>query len=198
MLTTGYAISCIRYATSSEPTSVLATTHVVFEPRSAPADFVKNVDRRMEATLALPKDVTATLRCDLGAPHKFGVIPDAFPLKLGVRAEGELGSVELFNFVLPTLYHSITVKIKGGRKRVEKVYKPKGGVKGEEWWLTYRFQLEALVDRIRNRRPDAWVEKEDSVATMHWIERVYEKVCIPVGLLMIVSGLTLNGAEWTG
>ncbi|KAH9479443.1 D-xylose 1-dehydrogenase (NADP(+)) 2 [Psilocybe cubensis] len=170
-----YAVNCIRYTASSEPTSVIATTHIPFQPSTPSADYVKNVDRRMEATLALPNDATATLRCDLSAPHKLGFIPDAFPLKLGARVEGELGSVEMFNFVMPTLYHSITVKIKGGRKRVEKVYKPKEGDKGRDWWLTYRFQLEAMVDRVRGRKPDGWVDKEDSIATMHWIEQIYEK-----------------------
>ncbi|KAF8967633.1 hypothetical protein BDZ97DRAFT_1802513 [Flammula alnicola] len=168
-----YAMNCVRYMSSSEPTSVVATSHVAFVPKSAPASYVKNVDRRMEATLGLPKDVTATIVCDLGVPPTFGFIPK-MP-KIGFTMDCELGSLEMYNHVIPTLYHSITVKIKGGHTRVEKVYKGKEG-KGEEWWLTYRYQLEALVDRIRGREPETWLTKEDSVANMEWIEKVYEKV----------------------
>jgi len=159
--------------TSLNPTSVVAATPVVYEPPSAPALHVKNVDRRMEATLGFPKDITATIVCDLSVPHTFGFIPTIPKIMLVV--EGELGSLEMFNFGIPTFYHSITVKIKGGHTRVEKVYKDKER-KGEEWWSTYRFQLEALVDRIRGREPEVWLEKQDSVDNMEWIEKVYEKV----------------------
>ncbi|KIM44746.1 hypothetical protein M413DRAFT_442702 [Hebeloma cylindrosporum] len=167
-----YAMNCIRYMTSLNPTSVVAATPVAYEPASVPASYVKNVDRRMEATLGFPNDITATIACDLGVPHNFGLIPK-IP-KITLLVEGELGSLEMFNFVMPTLYHSITVKIKGGHTRVEKIYKGTEG-KGEAWWSTYRFQLEALVDRIREREPEMWLEKQDSVDNMEWIEKVYEK-----------------------
>lgn len=127
----------------------------------------------MEATLALPGDATASLRCDMGCPNKYGFIPDPFPPKFVVRAEGELGSVELVNFVLPSIYHSITVKSNGRGERLEKAYK---GHKGSEWWLSYRYQMEALVDRIRKRQAETWVSAEDSVGTMKWIEEIYGKV----------------------
>ena len=175
MLRPGYAVNCIRYMSSLNPTSVLAATPVAYEPASVPASYVKNVDRRMEATLGLPEDITATIACDLSAPHTFGFIPKIPQITLLVQ--GELGSLEMFNFVLPTLYHSITVKIKGGHTRVEKIYKGTEG-KGEDWWTTWRFQLEALVDRIRGREPEVWLEKQDSVDTMEWVGKVYEKVCI--------------------
>jgi hypothetical protein len=88
--------------------------------------------------------------------------------------EGDKGSVEMSNFIMPTLLHTITVKLKDGKTSTEKVYKAKDGG-GEEWWTTYRYQLEALVDKIRGREPKTWLTKEDSVATMEWIERIYEK-----------------------
>jgi hypothetical protein len=169
----GYAVNFVRYITSSEPTEVVATSHVAFEPKEAPADYVHNVDRRMQATLGLPKDITATLNLDLAEPLKLGFIPK-LP-KFGFEVDCELGSLTMFNHIVPTFYHSITVKIKGGHTRVEKVYKASDG-KGEEWWLTYRHQLEAIVDKIRGREPETWLTKEDSVQTMEWIEKVYAKV----------------------
>jgi len=49
---------------------------------------------------------------------------------------------------------------------------------GEDWWTTYRYQLEAFVDRVRGRAPQTWVSREDSVANMEWIEKIYEKAGI--------------------
>jgi len=166
-------MNCVRFMSSLNPTSVVAATPVVYEPPSAPTSNVKNVDRRMEVTLGFPKDITATIVCDLGVPYTFGLVP-TIP-KIMLLVEGELGSLEFFNFVMPTFYHSITIKIKGGHTRVEKVYKDTEG-NGEEWWSTYRFQLEALVDHIRGREPEVWLEKQDSVDNMEWVEKVYEKV----------------------
>lgn len=166
----GYTISCIQYLSSSTEASVVSATHEPFVPRHAPADHVNNVDRRTEAKLELANGVTATLTCDLGTPLTWGFIPD-FP-QVRVVVDCEIGSINMFNFVMPTLYHSITVKIRGGHTRVEKVYQ---GGKGEEWWTTWRFQLEALVDRLRGRETDTWLSKEDSVAVMELVEKVYNK-----------------------
>lgn len=155
-----------------EPTEVLATAHRVFEPKNAPAEYVRNVDTRMEATFGLGEDATARIVIDAGLAPMLGVIP-AFP-NTGMVVECELGTLEMLNHVVPTYYHYITVSNKGGHGRTEKVYTGRG--KGEAWWLTWRHQLEALVDKVRGREPETWLTKEDSVQTMVWIEKVYEKV----------------------
>ncbi|KAF8906208.1 hypothetical protein CPB84DRAFT_1770236 [Gymnopilus junonius] len=166
-----YAMNSIRYFSSSNPTSVVEATYEAFEPKSPPPDYVKNVDRRMEVKLELG-DITAIARCDFALPNLFGIIP-RFP-QINLKVQGDKGSLEMFNFILPTIYHSITVKTQGGSKRVERVYKAKEG-KGEDWWTTWRFQLDAMVDRVRGREPDVWIAKGDTLANMEWIEKVYEK-----------------------
>jgi predicted dehydrogenase len=170
-------MNCIRYLSSSNPISVLSASHVLHTPSSAPADFVPNTDRGTTAILSLPNDVVATLNCNLGLPHYLGFIP-RMP-RVGVTVECEGGKVELYNFVLPTIYHSIKVYLHDKTTRVEKVYKfTDAGVdaKGEEWWMTYRYQLEAFVDRLRGRTPQTWVDMQDSVANIEWIEEIYAKV----------------------
>ena len=170
-------MSAIQYLTSSNPTSVIAATHIPYVPPNAPESYVKNVDRRVEATLAMPSDITATLMVDHRLPPIYGFIPQ-LP-KVGVTVEGELGSVSMYNYVLPTWYHSITVKIKGSATRVEKVYKSTAGKlmgKDGNSWTTYRYQLEAFVDKIRGGEPAVWMSKEESVSVMQGIEMVYEKV----------------------
>ena len=180
----GYTINCIRYLSSSDPISILSATCETFTPPSSPADFTPNIDRRTTATLVLRNDVIATLDCDLGIPHYLGFIPHK--PRLGVVVECEGGTVELNNYVLPTIYHSINVcrGARGGKSksncRVEKVYTFADagvyGLKGEDWWMTHRYQLEAFVDRLKGRKPQMWVYAEDSVKNMEWIEKIYDAV----------------------
>ena len=170
-------MNCIRYLSSSNPISVLSASHDLHTPSSSPSDFIPNVDRGTIATLSLPNDVVATLNCNLGLPSYLGLFPQ-FP-RISVAVECEGGKVDVFNFVMPTLYHSIKVHVRDGATRVEKVYSFKDvGVdaKGEDWWTTYRYQLEAFVDRIKGRTPQTWVDMQDSVANMEWIEKIYAKV----------------------
>ncbi|KAG6869203.1 hypothetical protein C0993_009066 [Termitomyces sp. T159_Od127] len=178
-----YALNAIRYLSSSDPTSVVSAEHSVFAPAGAPPSFRPNIDRRTTATLALPHDVTASLVCDLGMPPRYGFVPP-MPL-VHATVTLERGEIAVYNFVMPTLYHSIKVTAKeDARKktktRVEKVYTFADGEmegKGEAWWTTYRFQLEAFVDRVKGRPVQTWVDREDSIANMHWIEQIYAKVC---------------------
>lgn len=134
------------------------------------------MDRATTASLALPNDITAELTCDLQQPLVLGFIPRLPKLTVLVECEG--GKLETFNFVLSGLYHSITVTPKTGRSRKEKAYTFRKGDSnfGEEWWDTYRYQLEAFVNRVKGREPQTWVTKEDSIANMEWIERIYAEV----------------------
>ncbi|KAG6821220.1 hypothetical protein H0H93_004042 [Arthromyces matolae] len=176
-----YTLNVIRYLSSSNPTAVISAEHNHHVPPGSPTSFKPNVDRGTTATLALPNDITATLYADLRMPFNYGFIPPMPRVSTIITLEG--GDIEIYNFPMPTLYHSITVSTKANnntvKTRVEKVYtfadaKIEG--KGEAWWTTYRFQLEAFVDRIKGRTPQTWVDREDSIANMHWIEQIYAKV----------------------
>jgi hypothetical protein len=41
----------------------------------------------------------------------------------------------------------------------------------------YRYQLEAFVDQVRGRKPQAWVMAQDSIDNLEWLEKVYNEVC---------------------
>lgn len=84
---------------------------------------------------------------------------------------------------MPQVFHSITVSKRGGETRVEKAYRfpsdsgeGKRTTRGEEWWSTFRHQLEAFVEKINERPTRSWYGKEDSVDEIEWIQKVYEKV----------------------
>ncbi|TFK74985.1 NAD(P)-binding protein [Pluteus cervinus] len=169
-----YTMSCSRYLMCANPTSVLSTTHEVYPPSP-------KVDRRTVAMLAFPQDVTATITCDLAVPLSLGFVP-TLP-QISVKVEAEKGTLDMLNFIVPTMYHSISISPRqenaASRKRMVKAYQfTDVGMedKGDKpWWSTYRYQLEAFVDRVKGRTPQTWIEKDDSIANMEWIERVYEK-----------------------
>ncbi|KDQ61328.1 hypothetical protein JAAARDRAFT_30745 [Jaapia argillacea MUCL 33604] len=175
-----YTMNAIRFVTGSDPTSVIsATSDKYTAPGSTPSSPDSLIDKGTTAHLALPNDVSATLMCSLGLPAWLGILPVLPRVFVKVQCEG--GEVDIFNQVGPWVYHSITVKKREGsgrKQRVEKAYTFKeSGVdgNGEEWWTTYRYQLEAFVDKLKGRKPQHWITKEDSIANMEWIERVYEK-----------------------
>lgn len=168
-------MNCLRYLSSSSPISVLSASHILHVPPGAPQDFVPNVDRGTTATLELPNNATATLLCDMAMPGHF---PFKFP-KISAKVSCEGGTVEVYNYPAPTFYHYIAVEKRGEKARIEKAYTFAEGKmegKGEDWWSTYRYQLEAFIDKLRDRTPQTWLDKEDAVANMEWIERVYAKV----------------------
>ncbi|KIM79362.1 hypothetical protein PILCRDRAFT_10492 [Piloderma croceum F 1598] len=173
-----YPLSAIRFLARSAPTSVLSATSSVYP---SPSSTQQLVDLGTKATLSFPNDVTATLNCDFRQPWwgLFGLIPSMPDIKLTANCEN--GEVELYNYLAPTLYHWIRVRVQDpSRKgkvieRVEKVYKFGDGSKGEDWWTTYRYQLEAFVDQVKGRTPRTWVGKEDSIENLEWIEKIYEK-----------------------
>jgi len=54
------------------------------------------------------------------------------------------------------------------RKRTEKRY-------GNLGWSTYRYQLEAFIDKLRGRNPEHWHDAQDSITNMQWIEAIYNE-----------------------
>jgi predicted dehydrogenase len=169
-----YTLSVLRLLASSAPLSVLTATSTVYPSPSATEQLV---DLGTKATLSFPNDVTATLDCDFEEPWwgPFRLLPRMVDIR--VKVECEDGEIELFNYILPTFYHWIRVLSGKGKakQRVEKAYKFSDGSKGEEWWTTYRYQLEGFVDQVKGRTPRCWVSKKDSVENLEWIEKIYGK-----------------------
>ncbi|KAI0282418.1 NAD(P)-binding protein [Russula brevipes] len=167
-----YTLSMSRYLAGADPTKVI----------SAKADIhpkFPQIDLATTATLAFPtrgssestEGLTATLNMHFRLPPRLGFLPQ-WP-KTFVRVTGTRGTVELNNFLAPWFYHYITVESseqEGGpsRKRTEKRY-------GNLGWTTYRYQLEAFIDKVRGRTPEHWYDAQDSITNMQWIETIYQE-----------------------
>jgi len=168
-----YTLSSVRYMASSNPLEVLSAT---------PTGYIHNptqVDSAIHATYSFPSSITAETLVDFQLPPwgPFHLLPRAPKNSLTVKLEG--GEIHYNLLVLPHIFHSIKVKPTKGKSRVEKVYKFKDG-SGEEWWSTYRYQLQAFVDQVRGRQPQAWITAEESITQMEWIEKIYTKAGLPV------------------
>ncbi|KAJ6519122.1 NAD(P)-binding protein [Mycena sanguinolenta] len=164
-----YTVNVLRYLAGSNPTAVLTAKAVPYSSRPEH----KQIDKMFWATLSLEKDIIGELHSNLDEAKLFGIIP-RIP-KLSAIVQCERGSVEIFNFLIPHFYHSITVSPTGKPRRVERAYSFKAAAKGEDWWTTYRYQLEAFVDKVKGLTPQTWVDSEDTVANMKWVEEIYAK-----------------------
>ncbi|KAJ7155534.1 NAD(P)-binding protein [Mycena crocata] len=164
-----YTVNVLRYLASSNPTAVLTAKAVPYSSRPQH----EKVDKMFWATLSLEADIIGELHSNLSEPKIFGIIPRIPKLTATVRCES--GTIEIFNFLIPSYYHYITVSPSGKPRRVEKAYSFKGAAKGEDWWTTYRYQLEAFVDKVQGRIPQTWVEPQDTIDNMKWVEAIYAK-----------------------
>ncbi|KAJ6456108.1 NAD(P)-binding protein [Mycena sanguinolenta] len=156
-----YTIQAMRHFAGAEPTSVLSVKHELQSPQ---------IDRKTVATFALPGSITSTILCDLASPPTLKLIPSMPNLNAVIKCEK--GEIKVMNYIAPTTYHSITVTI-GEKSRVEKAYTFPD--LGEPWWTSYRYQLEAFINKVKGRTPHAWITKEDSIQNMEAIESVYAK-----------------------
>ncbi|KAK0717634.1 oxidoreductase domain-containing protein [Lasiosphaeria miniovina] len=46
---------------------------------------------------------------------------------------------------------------------------------GEPWWMSYRWQLEEFVNRVKGRPTQFWISGEDSINQMRMLDMAYEK-----------------------
>jgi len=139
-------------------------------------------------------------------PNFSGALP-TLTVKLKVKKEaGENGlekvtkkTIVVNNYMGPHMYHRIDVATtialqnpqEGGKtvkteekKESLKAYKwttSNQDRKGEEWWSTYRYQLEEFVNKVKGREGSGvWVDPEDSIRQMEMIDATYLKTDLPL------------------
>ncbi|KAK2467342.1 hypothetical protein APHAL10511_000577 [Amanita phalloides] len=181
-----YALSFTRYALRAK----LPKDVVYAKVRSASRDT--RVDSAMEAMmkficrddikkgegrLGSSVDVESTIYTDMARDLLMGFIPRLWELP-SIFVDTERAEVYFYNAILPHTYHYIAVKDKStGHMTYESIYKggPLWKERGESHWSTFRYQLEAVVDKLRGREPVWWVSGEDSIAQMETIDSLYKK-----------------------
>ncbi|KAF8317867.1 NAD(P)-binding protein [Clavulina sp. PMI_390] len=152
--------------------------------RTKPFPDEKQSDQHtyVECDFTSPSDgslVTALLSADMALPQ---LLP---PFKWTLKIQGDEGTLYLNNYFAPSIFHTITITERptdaNGKSQETisyvKAYSfkeldPKA--KGEDWWTTYRYQLEAFIDKINGRQPQTWVDEAESVGCLAVLDRAYE------------------------
>lgn len=190
-----YALSFTRYAihTPHPPSTVLSAV-------ARPSAHDPRVDAAMHANLLFTSphaadtspshSIHSRIYTDLARPWTvFGLVPRLWELP-SIQVETSTATVFFYNAMMPHVYHYIAVTDKATGKVEYHTQRSGGPVWGDKWttggkggkpyWSTYRWQLEAFMDKVRGKEPPCWVTGEDSVAQMEGIDAIYRAAGLPV------------------
>jgi predicted dehydrogenase len=149
MMDTGcYTVSILRYLTDAEPTVVRAEAGLM-DPR---------IDRWMRAELAFEDGRTGAIHCSTWSTTL---------MRIRARVEGDAGTMDVLNPVVPQIYHHVTVTTPRGRRR-ERVSRV----------ATYSCQLRAFVGAVLRGEPIP-TGPDDAIKTMRVIDAVYRAASLP-------------------
>lgn len=137
-----YSVHTARFLAGAEPSVQNASAKL----RS------RQVDRRMEANLIFPGNISAHITCSLFSRTLF---------RVQAVVHGESGVLNVINPMLPHYFHLIRVRA-DGRNRWEHV-------PGE---ATYTYQLRAFAEAVRTGVPPI-TDARDAVANMRVIDDIY-------------------------
>lgn len=194
----GYTISALRAIYAAEP---VECTSVSVARCAAPND---RCDYAYDATWVFPNGGTGEMHGSLRAGVFDSKLPlaEATHRPVVVTGDDTLAAqhektrtrrVALYNFIVGAIWHrvdvedefAIRIKETGEVVRRWKQTETKkaytfrdAGIDrpSEPYWLSYKHQLDAFVDRIRGREgTGVWVTPEDSIAEMRATDMVYEK-----------------------
>ncbi|WEW61792.1 hypothetical protein PRK78_007288 [Emydomyces testavorans] len=186
-----YALSFTRYA--------IHTPHpakTVLSAVSRPSKHDARVDAAMHAHLLFTSptephhSIHSRIYTDMSRSWTFfGLLPRVWELP-SIEVETANATLFFYNAMMPHVYHYISVTDKRTGKTEYFTQKAGGPVWGDKWttggkggkpyWSTYRWQLEAFVDKVRGKEPPCWVAGEDSIAQMETIDAIYRAAGLPV------------------
>ncbi|KAK1448994.1 hypothetical protein CMEL01_08309 [Colletotrichum melonis] len=197
-----YTVSSIRQTFGVEPEECLTAKFKTMPPPEERADYAWDITWRMaNGGTAHAEGAFRTGTLGMGLPrlsvvHKEVKVADDDKLPTG-QEKTRKRTIEFANFMLGGIWHRIdivdefVVRRTGSgevvKRWTEKTSKKaytfdEAGLagKGEEYWFTYRHQLEQFVNRVRGRETSVWVDGEDSVSQMRMIDMAYEKAGLPL------------------
>ncbi|QSS63516.1 NAD binding oxidoreductase [Histoplasma capsulatum] len=173
-----YVVSSTRYFLDA------GTPQRIDYAKARPLPSDKRVDEAMDARMYFKSEVAANsglvksdIKTDMNQPYIGHIVPRVWEAP-SILIELEHANIYFYNFMMPHVFHYIEVTDKRtGQKHTQKHYNfgPEWGACSEPWWSTYRYQLEAFVDKVTGKKPVHWISHEDSVAQMRTLDAIYEK-----------------------
>jgi predicted dehydrogenase len=138
-----YAVHLLRTLAGAEPTV-----------RSARAKLKSpQVDRYLKAELDFADGRTATITASMLSARLLGI---------GARVTGSAGTLQVFNLILPQVYHSLRINTAAGKRTERVARKPS----------SYLAQLIAFRDAVLHGKPFP-THVDDAVANMRVIDACY-------------------------
>lgn len=176
-----YVLSFTRYALKAGAPEEVTTA------KAQLTEHDHRMDSSMNATMRFKTgdgyDVVSTVYTDMKRAWVMGIVPRLWELP-SIEVETEKAKIYFYNAMMPHVYHYIQITEKEtGNTTYEKHYTggPQwGDDRGKPYWSTYRYQLEAFVDKMRGKRPAHWITHEESVLEMQTIDDVYHKSGLPL------------------
>ncbi|OBG40052.1 oxidoreductase [Mycobacterium alsense] len=144
-----YAVHMVRTFGGSTPEVVRAEAKLR-DPR---------IDRAMRAEVRFAGGHTGLIRCSMWSSQL---------LKISARVVGEDGELRVFNPVLPSLYHRLSVRSASG-KRVERFSRRP----------SYAYQLDAFAAAVLQGEP-VRTDPADAIETMTVIDAIYRAAGLPL------------------
>jgi predicted dehydrogenase len=144
-----YAVHLVRTLTGEEP-EVVAAQAKLRNPE---------VDRAIRAQLSFPGGGTGEVRASLWS---------ADLLRISAKLVGERGELRVFNPVLPSLPHRLSVRTADGTRTERFGHRP-----------SYDYQLDAFTGSVLRGEP-VLTSATDAVATMTAIDRIYTAAGLPL------------------
>ena len=152
----------------------------------------KRIDESMASKYVVKQEGRPEVNCQVQAdlfPRTalFGFIPRYWDITSQVNIELEKARIKFDGFVIPTFGHTITITDKGsGQKSTEKLFVdgPQWKSRGQPWWTTYRYQLEAFVESVKAKEAGKeyqgpWMKLSESEKIMELIDAVYDHAGLP-------------------
>ncbi|OBJ04486.1 oxidoreductase [Mycobacterium alsense] len=144
-----YAVHMVRTFGGSTP-EVVGAEAKLRDPR---------IDRAMRAEVRFAGGHTGLIRCSMWSSQL---------LNISARAVGEDGELRVFNPVLPSLYHRLSVRSASG-KRVERFSRRP----------SYAYQLDAFAAAVLQGEP-VRTDPADAIETMTVIDAIYRAAGLPL------------------
>jgi predicted dehydrogenase len=176
-----YALSFTRYALKTGAPEEVTTAKVQTTEHDHRVDSSRSATMRFRTGDGY--DVVSTIYTDMDRGWVMGIVPRIWELP-SIEVETEWAKIYFYNAMMPHVYHYIQITEKAtGYTTYEKYYTggPQwGDDRGKSYWSTYRYQLEAFVDKMRGKQPAHWIMHEDSVLEMQAIDELYGKSGLPL------------------
>ncbi|EZF76924.1 hypothetical protein H105_01759 [Trichophyton soudanense CBS 452.61] len=181
-----YALSFTQYVLRSKrPKRILSAA-------ARPSRDDSRVDAAMHAILLFEDEkgnpITSRIYTDMSRSRLGGILPRVWELP-SIEVETDAAIIYFYNAMMPHIYHYLSITDKrtgiteyktqnsggplwGGRWTT-------GGKGGKSYWSTYRWQLEAFLEKVRGKEPICCISNDDLIYHVECIDKIYKEAGMP-------------------